>query len=133
LHDRRVPGLRVQELAQLGVDHDELRVGVDDQPAGLGDEVLDRPETHGEGEDDHRGSRQPRGLHGGDEGAGRGAQQRDVAPGPDAAGLEGGGHAAGVVVETGPLDALPAAGSRRSHERDGVACLSGRLEARQKR
>ena len=133
LHDRRVARFGVEELAELRVDHDDLRVGVDDEPAGLGDEVLDRGQPHWQREDYDGGARQPGGLDGRDERTGRSAEQRDVAPRPDAAGLEGGGHGSGVLVETGPLDALAAVGARRSDEGDRVARLCRRLEARQER
>ena len=133
LHDGRVTRFGVEELAELRVDHDDLRVGVDDEPAGLGDEVVDGGQPHRQWEHDDGGARKPGGLDGGDERAGRGAEQRDVAPRPDAAGLEGGGHGSGVLVEAGPLDAFAAVSARRSDEGDRVARLCRRLETRQER
>jgi hypothetical protein len=66
-HDGWVVRLGIEELAELRVDHHDLRAGVHDQAAGLGDEVLDRAQPHRERQHDHGRARQPRRLDGGDE------------------------------------------------------------------
>ena len=75
------------------------------------------------------------GLDGGDQRAGGRPEHADVDPGAHAAGLERGGHAPGVVVESGPLDPVGGAGVARrgTDEGDGPGPLGGGLEARDDR
>ena len=119
-----IPGRRVEEGGQIGVDEDQGGVRALDPRPGLGDELLHRPQPHRQGQH-HRGRpRQPGGLDGGDELSRGGAQEGDVPARPYPPGLQDGGHGAGLLVELGPGEHV---GLARTHEGDGPAPPGGDL------
>jgi hypothetical protein len=128
LQHGRIVGLGGDERRQLLVDQHELGVRAVDALAGLGHELLDRGEAHGQRQHDERGAGQPDGLDRGHERAGGGRQEGDVVPRLDALRLEGGGVALRVPVEVSPGDDLLGA---PDDERDpaGVVAVGGALDA----
>ncbi len=129
------PGAGIEELRELRVDDHERVVGREDASPSLGDELLDGRQAHRQRQHHGRGAAEPGGFDRGHEGTSRRAEDRDVRTGSHTPGLEGGGHAPGVVVQFGPRHTLfgPGGTGCRPEERHRAGCPGGGFQARNDR
>ncbi len=124
----RVVGVVVEERGEVGVDEQQVDVGLLDAHTSLGDELLDRSQTHRQRQQHEGGAGQPHRLHGDDEVVARRPEDGDMGTHADASGLECGGDRLGLEMELVPaaadLDAVADEG-----DATGAATIRGGFDS----